>query len=57
MLIFLYIRGMALIVENMFTKSILKQELHTAKGMFGRFLFQQYSLGDSFLKSSKDFIS
>lgn len=40
----------------MLSECNLKQGLHMAKGMFGRFLFQQYNQGDSFLKSSKDFI-
>lgn len=53
---FVYISKVRLNGENILPQNILKQELHTARGMFGRFLFQQYSLGDSFLKSSKDFI-
>ncbi|WEK21009.1 MAG: hypothetical protein P0Y49_07635 [Candidatus Pedobacter colombiensis] len=31
-------------------------QLRTAKAMFNRFLALQSALGDSFLKSSKDFI-
>ncbi|WP_316742717.1 hypothetical protein [Pedobacter antarcticus] len=32
-------------------------QMLAAKAMYHRFLSQQYKLGDSFLKSSKDFIS
>ncbi len=35
---------------------LLAQQLQTADVMFRCFLFLQYRLGDSFLKSSKDFI-
>jgi hypothetical protein len=34
----------------------LAQKLRMAIAMFSRFLSLQYRLGDSFLKSSKDFI-
>jgi hypothetical protein len=34
----------------------LTQKLRMALAMFCRFLSLQYNLGDSFLKSSKDFI-
>lgn len=36
--------------------NLLAQQLRTADVIFRRFLFLQYRLGDSFLKSSKDFI-
>jgi len=42
---------------NILLDNKFKQKLHLAKFMFGQFLSHQYSLGDSFLKSSKDFIS
>ncbi len=42
---------------NIVSASQFAQQLRVAKAMFNRFLALQSSLGDSFLKSSKDFIN